>query len=577
GEIEVGTFPRNNQNWQVAGGTEAKFFNGAGFLSVKGNYSHSNLNVPAWTRLYANVTGIGFEIDRRDRDAWYPNFTQTAGPSLNDAGNYRLRNYTRVSYRAPNDLYSFRADYKHTLPTRLPVYLKAGVKYDRDQRSQEQENEQASFVGRDGLLATADDTMAPFAVVAYRQAAGRYGPWPFPAPPSSGQTGDPLQVPAGYWRPTASNAYAMYVASRLNDVKIQETIRSAYLMGNTTLGKLRVLAGLRMEETSPEATAWLRNATASFGASSVGGTSFDPAVVANNVARAEKSFIGRHTERSRYRNFFPGAHFVYEPQLGFLIRASYNRSITRPPAGNLIPQVTENPDSNPPGVTLGNPGLRPYTSDNVELGVEKYFEPVGVIGVSVFQKQISNYFRSFVSDLDAGGIDGSGTYANYRLTQTRNIGSARIRGVELRYDQQFSFLPGFLRGFGFNSNFTYLETEGDFGTAIVSKNLVNFRPRSGAAGLSYRGHGLQANLLAKWEGRYFGPYQDTGTLRIYQEPRTLFDLKLQYRFRRNYDLYLDTYNLFDTSPRSDVSEDGRIKFFRTKMGVGFSGGIKARF
>ncbi len=577
GELEIGTFPRNNQNWQMSGGTELKLFNGDGFLSVKGNTSHSNLNVPAWTRMYANVTGIGFEIDRRDQDPWYPKFTQTAGPSLNEARNYLLKNYTRVSYQAPNDLLGFRADYQHNLPTRFPSFVKVGVKYDHDKRSQAQENEQASFVGADGLLATSDDAMAPFTVVSYRQAGGRYGPWPFPGPPSSRQPGDALQVPAGYWRPTASNAYAMYVASLMQDVSVEEKLRSAYVMGNIKLGKLRVLGGLRMEETSPEATAWLRNATASFGASSVGGASFDPVVVATNVARAQKSFIRRYTASSNYRHVFPGVHFVYEPRIGLLIRSSYNRSITRAPAGNLIPQVTENPDTNPPSVTLGNPGLRPYTSDNFELGIEKYFEPVGLVGVNVFTKQISNYFRSFVSDLGADGIDGSGTYANYRLTQTRNIGSARIRGVELRYDQQFSFLPGFFRGFGFTSNFTYLETEGDFGTTVASKNLVNFRPRSGAAGLSYRGHGLQANLLAKWEDRYFGPYQDTGTLRMYQEPRTLVDLKLQYRFLRRYDAYLDVYNLFDTSPRSDLSEDGRIKFFRTKMGVGFNAGLKARY
>lgn len=577
GEVEIGTYPRNNQNWQFSGGTELKFFNGDGVLEMKGNYSYSNLNVPAWTRMYANVTGVGFDLDRRNQDPWYPKFTQTAGPSLNDAGNYLMKNFTRTSYRAPNYLYGARADYRHSFHTRWPTFLKAGVKYDDDERSQAQENEQRSFVGADGLLATADDSMAPFAVVSYRQAGGRYGPWPFPGPPNSGQKGDALNVPANYWRPTASNAYAAYVASVANDTRVEEKIRSAYVLGNATVGKLRLLAGLRIEETSPQATGWLRNATASFGASSVGGATFDPVITATNVARAQKSFLGRYTQSSRYRNVFPGAHVVYEPRRGLLVRASFNRSITRAPAANLIPQVTENPDANPPGVSMGNPGLRPYTSDNFELGVEKYFEPVGVVSANVFVKQISNYFRSFVSDLGPGGIDGAGTYANYRLTQTRNIGSARIRGAEIRYDQQFSFLPGFLRGFGFSSNFTYLETEGDFGTTAVSKNLVNFRPRSGAAGLSYRGHGLQANLLAKWEDRYFGPYQDTGTLRLYQEPRTLVDLKLSYHFLRRYDAYLDIYNLFDTSPRSDVSEDGRIHFFRTKMGVGFSSGIKARF
>ena len=577
GEIEIGSFPRNNKNWQVSGGTEIKIFNGAGRLEVKANYSHSNLHVPAWTRMYALTTGIGFELDRRDTDPWYPKFTQTAGPSLNNPQSYLLRNYTHVSYDAPNDLYGMRADYKHTFQTRFPSFVRVGVKYDHDERSQKQKNDQRSHVGADGILSSADDSIAPYTMHSYRQVQGRYGPWPFPGQPASGLPGDPFNVTAGYWRPTASNAYAVYVADASNNRRLIEKIRATYALGNISFGKLRVLAGVRMEETMPEATGWLRNATASFGGNNVGGTSFDPAVVASNVARAERSMVRLVTEKSRYRNVFPGAHLVYEPWRGLLIRGSYNKSITRAPSANLIPAVTENPDSNPPSVTLGNPGLRPYTSDNFELGVEKYFEPVGLVSANVFKKEITNYFRSFVSDVGPEGVDGSGTYAGYRLTQTRNIGSAHIRGVEVRYDQQFSFLPGFFRGFGFNSNFTYLETEGDFGTTTVSSNLVNFRPRSGAAGLSYRGYGFQANLLAKWEDRYFGPYQDTGTLRVYQEPRTLYDLKLQYRFLKRYDAYLDVYNLFDTSPRSDVSEDGRIRFFRTKMGVGYSGGVRARF
>ena len=40
------------------------------------------------------------------------------------------------------------------------------------------------------------------------------------------------------------------------------------------------------------------------------------------------------------------------------------------------------------------------------------------------------------------GIDGSGRYAGFNLSSTQNIGNARIRGVELSYQQQYSFLPG---------------------------------------------------------------------------------------------------------------------------------------
>lgn len=171
-------------------------------------------------------------------------------------------------------------------------------------------------------------------------------------------------------------------------------------------GRLRVLTGVRMEQTKTEGTAWVRNTTASWGGNSVGGASLDPAVVNANVARAARSFVRRNTDGGKYRNYFPGVHLVYEPVTSLLGRASYNRSISRPSVGNLIPAVTENLENNT--VSMGNPDLRPFVSDNFEVSVEKYFEPVGQFSVGAFLKEISNYSRSISATVGPEGVDGQG-------------------------------------------------------------------------------------------------------------------------------------------------------------------------
>lgn len=575
-DAESSDFTKKALNWYLSGGTEHKLFEGAGLLSLRSTYSHANINYPAWIRVHSLARGIGYEIDRSGVDQWYPKFTQTAGPSLQDPASYTLSSYTRQSYKAPNDIYGGRVDYKHTFHAVVPAFIKVGMKVDRDERTPNQQYSQRTWVGADGAPNTVDDSMAPYTAISYKQGDGRYGPFPFSNIPGSGGKGDTLNVPASYWARTAADAYLDYANSLLNDVKLQETIRAAYIQGNVQLGKLRVLAGLRVEATRTKGTAWVRNTSASWGGNSVGGASLDPAVIEANVGRAARSFVRRETSGGSYRNVFPGIHFVYEPFDGLLVRASYNKSITRPPSAEILPSITENPDASPPTLTLGNPELKPYTADNFEFGVEKYFEPIGVVSVNLFRKNISDYFRRFTNDLGPGGIDGEGTYANYRLSQTRNIGDARVQGVEVRYDQQFSFLPGFFRGFGINSNYTYLETEGNFGTTTTTRLLTGFRPRTANGGLYYKGHGLQANLLVNWSDKFFFNEPATG-LRVFNQRRTLVDLKLQYRLNRTYEIFWDTFNLFDEPAREELTEDGRLYTFKTNQGISFVAGVRARF
>jgi TonB-dependent receptor len=384
--------------------------------------------------------------------------------------------------------------------------------------------------------------------------------------PESGGTGDIARVPRAYWSQTSAQAYTSVNDSLANDASFTEQIGAAYVTGNVNLGALRLLAGLRVEDTRTEGTSLTKLSNAST-------TLLATASPEVNAARALAQFgNGSTTTSGQYRKVFPGLHFVYEPLTGFLLRASYNQSISRPPIGNILPLITVAESG---VITAGNPELRPYISDNFELGVEKYFEPVGLISASLFLKEISNYFRSIDTIVAAGTDNGfDGNYAGYTLRQVRNTGGARIRGVEISYQQQYSFLPGFWRGFGSYANFTYQQTQGDYGTTTFQSRLGGFTPRSGNAGISYVRHGLQARLLANWRDRYYR--SGAGATSLYQESRLLLDLKLQYTIRRSYDLFLDVSNLTDEATSTQVLERD-LKYFRTNQGVAFNAGVKARF
>ena len=139
-------------------------------MLFRSNYSRATTWYPINADLTANVSGIGWEIDRRGQPAWYPAFRQTAGPSIYDPANYTPRTYIRRSYRAPNERAGLRLDFRRNLATALPLYWKAGARWERDWRSQNTDVQNYTYTGPRGI--------GPFLGAQFVQAAGNYGPFP---------------------------------------------------------------------------------------------------------------------------------------------------------------------------------------------------------------------------------------------------------------------------------------------------------------------------------------------------------------------------------------------------------------
>jgi TonB-dependent receptor len=559
-EISTTSAVKKGQSYSVSAGAESRLFGGAGMLTFNTSLSYADINYPGFSGATARVSGIGWELDRRGRDPWYPEFRQTAGPSLSEAASYTpLRNNTDV-YSAPNRKTSAKIDYRHNFLTPVPAYIKVGVKSVLDERSQIALRRYFTWAGPDGRLASGDEgNIVPYAGPTYRQGHGRYGPWPFLSSPGTARPEDIQSVPEQYWIKSASDAYNDAVSLLGGTHEFSEKISAGYVYGNMKLGKLRILGGLRFEQTDTKGTSNLRSITSENSLSA-------SRSIEENVARATASFVGKTTLTGKYRSVFPGIHFVYEPGRDFVFRASYNNSISRPPISNLVPRTSVNRDSLT--VTQGNPSLKPYTSDNFELSAEKYFEPVGTFTAGVFLKEITNYIRTVDIPITEG------EYTGYTLRQSANTGNARIRGFELAYQQQFRFLPGFFRGFGFFANYSYTSALGSFGGTNFQARLPRLTPRSANAGLSYAGYGWDVRLLSNYKAdTYTG---GAGSTSAYVESRLMWDLKMQYVINRRVQLYLDVINLTN-EPTSATYLEGRRPAVKSFKGASYFAGVKTRF
>jgi iron complex outermembrane receptor protein len=532
--------------------------------------SLTGLNSVRQARSFNIRRGVGYQIDRRETSIFRPKLTQTAGPSWTDPANYRFTTLTNTWTRgAPQDIYSFKADLKRAFSTTIPFEAKAGVKYDLRITDDTRTSEQWTHVGRDGLPNTADDVLTQGLGNTFLMGRSGYGPFPFPKLVTSKEA----LAPAAFWKKTAAQAYSELIGASAKGTNIEEESPSAYLMGTARMGKVRAVFGVRAEQTEVTSYSWIRNDSVAWGGNSVGGTSLDPVVVAANVARAERSYVGRKRANTRYTEVFPGMHWVWEPKDGFLFRASYNRSIARPSIGATLPTATANDELM--RVTIGNPDLKPYLSDNFEISVEKYLEPVGLISVGAFQKNITRYFRTFSDVVGAEGIDGAGTYAGFERLTSRNIGSAKVKGMEFNFQRQFRDLPGIFSGLGAFGNFTYLKTVGDFGTTSITTRLPNMTPRSANAGISYVGHGWQVRPLLNWQGR---TYRGTsGNVDFDSAPRTRIDLKINYALSKRYFVEMSLFNLTNQADNALISSDGRLPFVEQRSGTAYSLGVTGRF
>lgn len=215
--------------------------------------------------------------------------------------------------------------------------------------------------------------------------------------------------------------------------------------------------------------------------------------------------------RSKYQNFLPSINLTYDLADNVKLRASASRTMTRPDAGQVLPGVTF---SDPSALTAsaGNPNLKPYISDNYDLGGEFYTGGIGYVGVALFYKSIQGFtvtqqeqatfgslnipFDNLLSTqqnalTDRAALTGVAV-ANLPITVNRpiNLSDLTIKGIEATWVQPLDFL---VKGLGFSANGTYLKQSSSSGLVATgvspySYNLQGF----------YEGHGVSVSVNYVW-------------------------------------------------------------------------------
>ncbi len=496
-------------------------------LDYDAAFSRSDIDQSSSGNLALTLTAVGWTLEN-GRDL-FPTFTQTEGRSIYDGASYANAMFTKRDAIRLNTNRNATANLRYALPTSFASSLKTGFRY----RSAENEeiavhDEQWTYVGTAPLSLLTDPSI-------HTSDTLRTGkPLPFATPRF---VDEHIAKNPQMWR---GNPYASESQYYTGTRAVMEAVTAGYVQTQARLGHLGVLAGIRMERTEVEARGNVRSRVLSTNAQ----READP------IAAAKADNGNPREIEGSYTNWFPGVHFTYKLSASLQARASWSNSIGRPPMSTLLPLETVN--VNAETLTINNPALKPQHAEKWDASLEYYFEPVGLVSVSYFRKDLSDFI---VSARGPGGVIGigndngfNGDYAGYTILTLFNGGKAMIDGWEFSYQQQLSFLPGPFRGLGVFANYTVLQTAGDYGEGTAARStdeIAGFVPKVGNAGLTYKYRGFGARLLVNYHGSSLATYAADASRLLYRADRTLVTVGASYQWSPRLEFSCDIVNLFN--------------------------------
>jgi iron complex outermembrane recepter protein len=260
-----------------------------------------------------------------------------------------------------------------------------------------------------------------------------------------------------------------------------------------------------------------------------------------------------------YSYLLPNLNVNLEISDQVIARFGASRTLTRPTLSDMAP-VTNIGTTRQGGdltASSGNPALKPFTSDNIDLSLEWYYKDDSYMSVGYFLKNVSNFIvqgtqdQTFVTSngslltdpstgTDTGAPDASDSVAVFTTTLPNNGEEAEVNGLEFALQHTFTDT-----GFGTLFNLTLVDSDSDLDVADITQKFA-------VTGLSD-----SMNLVGFYEQ---GPFQ----FRLAYNFRDEF---LQSLRQSNGDgvTFVDEYEQWDMSGSYDINDNFTVFFEVTNL------------
>ncbi len=267
------------------------------------------------------------------------------------------------------------------------------------------------------------------------------------------------------------------------------------------------------------------------------------------------------TVKRNYDDVLPSLNLVFEPQQDVLLRFSAADVVSRPPLSSLASATSISVAGGNRSVSTGNPFLEPYKARTFDASVEWYRGRGSILSAAVFYKDISTYVQNLtiVAPYSSTGLPESllqGTDASpsddFSISNVVNTPGGELKGFELNYQQQLSFLPGLLSDLGLIANYTHVESQIDYvlsttaGSATVKRDLLNLSPNAYNVTLYYERGPLQARASVAYRDKFLTAVPAKYNVDVAGKTATTFvDASASYQITPSIALSVEGLNLTD--------------------------------
>ncbi|GAA4442344.1 TonB-dependent receptor [Ravibacter arvi] len=302
-----------------------------------------------------------------------------------------------------------------------------------------------------------------------------------------------------------------------------------------------------------------------------------------NVIKDEEELTGTRSVANDYLNVLPNLSFKYNATDHLVLRLAATTALARPNYYALAPYISTIPDDKE--IQAGNPDLKATYSWNFDFMAENYFESVGLISGGLFYKNLKNFIYTYrnqqytTADFTADFGNASNPIPEgerWDFYQSRNGENVNVFGLEVAFQRQLDFLPGFLRNFGIYANYTYTKSFADGvynadGDARTDVTLPGTAPHMFNASLSWEDKKFSARVSANYTAAYLDALGGDEFGDVYYDKQFFVDANASYKLTKVLRVFAEANNLSNQPLRyyqGIASRTLQAEYYRPRYNLG---------